>query len=1378
MKKLLSFLFFTFLIIKSFAQLDTEHWFAPMMDRVNNGEEVQTIYFSTNVTTPFPVTIYNNNIPIGTVNVSKGNPQKFSVPRKYIITTTETDLFHPVTMGLYTKGDQPYFANLRFSMYNHAEILTSKGKAGIGTKFYVAVAPISVSNNILNFMTSVLATEDNTTVTISGYQPTVVFSTPQSSTITFTLNKGESYIIDGKGNIFGNRLGFIGAKIVSDKPISVTNGNFNGQYAGNYSNSSDILMDQSVPVERLGQEFALVKGNGPIGDGMEGGLIIATEDNTQIYVNNIPTAVATLNEGQYYKLPETYYTAHSGNVYNMYVKATKNIYLYELLAGANSGNVQATGGFNYIPPLSCYLPKTIDEIGLIDENLTFSNGYPFGQLKIPTKLNIITEAGASVKINGVALAPTEGPYPLLGNTNWVTYSKENVSGNITIESTKSVTAGIAAGDGAVGYGGYFAGFSSIPAISKKSGTCIPGIILEVQSGFDTYQWLLNDVPISGAQSNTFAPLVAGNYTVKVTNGSCPAVTTKPFLVLKCPTETTITKTVCGIFTIIPKFTNSTQNIVLSTIKITTPPSKGIAKIDPTTGNITYTPNAGSTGTDSFKYKFCGDGIFEECEEVTVNITLGQLTVNNATLTNCKVGNSGIFDLSSANITTSSPVTKKYYKTLLGAQNDDPTQEILNFTAYSSTGGDVFAVVTTPEGCRDIATITLQFFPEIILDTTLYNATNCDENLDGKIDIDFSTITPIILQNATYFETRYYLNLADANALNGNFLPNNWSYSTDTQVYVRVISPDGCLPGTGIINFKIGAKVSINSPITQNVCSQNSSENIVLSDYIPFFTTDTGVTYTFFKTLAEAKANVSGSEISANQIISADTSYFVRFLKTGVCDNIGELNLIFAKPLNSTTLPAEITVCEGSTTLLDAGSGFKSYLWNTGETTQSVTKGKGTYTVTLTSQNGCSIDQTVEVKESLKAVLNTADYTAENCDDDFDGFVNIKFSNITPIILPNSGGFTVKYYATDAFANAGGTNNLPNDFAYNTNTTVYVRVESAFCPPIVQALNLKIGTLLPLIKNTASVSECDDNLDNIKSVDLTKYLTEFTADPTVNVSYYDNLQNAKMAQNALSNPVSVNKSGTYYFRISKIGFCPVIATLDISIDAPSVSSVLQDKNICPGTTTVLDAGNGFTSYLWSTGETSSSITVGVGDYYVDLENQKGCIYRQNVSVKEVELPKITAIDIKGSTVTITAEGGNKPYYYSLNGSPQQASNVFTNVKSGKNIVFVTSADQCNPVSKEFSIIVITNVITPNGDHYNDTFNFSDLKTKDNAKFEIFDRYGKMIFKGTESNNFTWDGTSNLRNLPTDSYWYVLEWQEFGAATTVKQSGWVLLKNTNF
>ena len=124
----------------------------------------------------------------------------------------------------------------------------------------------------------------------------------------------------------------------------------NGQFAITSSFSgSDIVMDQSVPTERLGDEFVLVKGNGNIGQGMEDELVIATENNTQIFINGSTTAAATINEGQFYRINDNMWINQltSGH-YNMHIKTTKKAYVYQLLAGVATSN--ATCGFNYIPP--------------------------------------------------------------------------------------------------------------------------------------------------------------------------------------------------------------------------------------------------------------------------------------------------------------------------------------------------------------------------------------------------------------------------------------------------------------------------------------------------------------------------------------------------------------------------------------------------------------------------------------------------------------------------------------------------------------------------------------------------------------------------------------------------------------------------------------------------------------------------------------------------------------------------------------------------------------------------------------------------------------------------------------------------------------------
>ncbi|WP_353959927.1 IgGFc-binding protein [Chryseobacterium tructae] len=713
-QKILLFLFVIFIFGIVDAQRDTEHWFAPMSQRgVENKTLHEGLYFSTDSVTPFPVEIYSNNVLIGTVTISKGNPQVFSTLSQsppYMVApyTSPGLIFKPVAMGLYTKGAKPYFVTFRFSTYYHAEIVTSKGKAGIGRLFYASPPPLSFLDGAYNFTVGILATEDNTKVTVSGYSPNVKFSnnmvTPSS--LNFTLNKGQSYIIEGNGAYPENSKGFIGAKIVANKPISVTNGNFTGEFSFAPSNlGGDIMMDQVVPIDRLGNEFVLVKGNASIDRRMEDAFIVATENNTQVFINNAATPIVTLNEGESYRVNEISNTnyIHQGNIhYNMYIRTTKNVYVYQLLAG---GDNVVSGGFNSIPPLNCYLPKKIDEIGSI-------NILP--PRSMITNLNIVTETGAAVAVNGVTPTSAQGPYPVSGTSNWVSYTVPDVSGNITITSTRAVTAGILGGSGPAGYGGYFAGFSSIPAISKRDGDCIPGIVLEVEGEYQNYQWYRENVLIPGAVNSTFTPTQSGSYTVRVSSGTCAPIMTTAYKVYTCLVKTMVSEVLCGSSKeITPVFTNSTQSVVPGSVAIVTPPTNGTAAINPTTGIITYNPNSGYQGNETIVYRFCGDNQdFTDCEEVTLNLAVSQTPiVNNAILRSCFIEKNpatALFNLTTASVSDPG-FQKKYYPSMTDAQNQ--TNEILNPTVYIAPNGVVYVRVTN-KGCYNIAVVTLIVLPPV------------------------------------------------------------------------------------------------------------------------------------------------------------------------------------------------------------------------------------------------------------------------------------------------------------------------------------------------------------------------------------------------------------------------------------------------------------------------------------------------------------------------------------------------------------------------------------------------------------------------------------------------------------------------------------------
>jgi hypothetical protein len=162
--------------------------------------------------------------------------------------------------------------------------------------------------------------------------------------------------------------------------------------------------------------------------GVERPIVLATEDNTNVYINNETTPIV-LNKGQHVMIDSSKYIQASttSDAYNMYIRADKTIYAYKLLGGVDNGNGSfsyASGGYNILPTLQCLLPKKIEEFAKVDE-IGSQTGFD-------TRLNIITEAGATVKVNGTTLSATNGPFPVLGNSNWVTFMVRNVTGNVTI----------------------------------------------------------------------------------------------------------------------------------------------------------------------------------------------------------------------------------------------------------------------------------------------------------------------------------------------------------------------------------------------------------------------------------------------------------------------------------------------------------------------------------------------------------------------------------------------------------------------------------------------------------------------------------------------------------------------------------------------------------------------------------------------------------------------------------------------------------------------------------------------------------------------------------------------------------------------------------
>ena len=108
--------------------------------------------------------------------------------------------------------------------------------------------------------------------------------------------------------------------------------------------------------------------------------------------------------------------------------------------------------------------------------------------------------------------------------------------------------------------------------------------------------------------------------------------------------------------------------------------------------------------------------------------------------------------------------------------------------------------------------------------------------------------------------------------------------------------------------------------------------------------------------------------------------------------------------------------------------------------------------------------------------------------------------------------------------------------------------------------------------------------------------------------------------------------------------------------------------------------------------------------------------------------------------------------------------------GKNQLYqltVTSKDGCK-ASDTVSVLVIDklfipNAFSPNGDGINDKWEIRYLDSSPDAIIQIFDRYGRLIFKQTGYNT-PWDGTNRGMPLPVGVYYYVLDLRNGGTIST--------------
>ena len=266
------------------------------------------------------------------------------------------------------------------------------------------------------------------------------------------------------------------------------------------------------------------------------------------------------------------------------------------------------------------------------------------------------------------------------------------------------------------------------------------------------------------------------------------------------------------------------------------------------------------------------------------------------------------------------------------------------------------------------------------------------------------------------------------------------------------------------------------------------------------------------------------------------------------------------------------------------------------------------------------------------------------------------------------------------------------------------------------------------------------------------------------------------------------SGLYDVTITDANNCPSYDTILIGDFLSNFIDLGNDSLICEDQPILVDAGAGYVSYLWSTGENTSSISINtIEPVWVEVVNSDGCIDYDTVFfdtlVNTFALSPDTTIYM-GASIDLNATGGvsylwdNYDTSSSISLAPIEDITVWVVIDIGNGCY--DSAYVNIAVNDEFNIF-IPNMFSPNLDGNNDEFKIYGYGLEEEIEFKIYNRLGNVVYETislTDLMNIGWDGKYMDQDQPDGVYIWTLSANDLSGTPIVSknlQSGSILLNH---
>jgi len=402
---------------------------------------------------------------------------------------------------------------------------------------------------------------------------------------------------------------------------------------------------------------------------------------------------------------------------------------------------------------------------------------------------------------------------------------------------------------------------------------------------------------------------------------------------------------------------------------------------------------------------------------------------------------------------------------------------------------------------------------------------------------------------------------------------------------------------------------------------------------------------------------------------------------------------------------------------------------------------------------------VEINE-IPVTLNNITLIQCDVNGNDDGVTLFNLSEVKSLIDINDEDLQITYFKSlqDLQSNENALNEAAYENEFN-NQVIFAKVfENVECFSVTE-ITLKVTPFSDLGTYSETFICNPSSADNIR-LDFETVRIQLLQDfPNTDITFYESKNDALLENNELVDDYALTNSQAQelFFRIEETNACNNIGRLEIRVVS---KPVVQDQVtvFCANRDNILDAGNGFVSYLWSTGETTRTIQIEQqGEYWVEVSHGADCsstIHINSILSKEIEIDKIIINDFRSdNSIIVLLKNYDGVLKYSIDGGQTFSSiNRFDNVVPGLYNLLVTR-DDCNTTSATILVGGFPNYFTPNDDGFHDTWQLKKPEFFKDAEIKIYNRFGKVLktLKAFES----WDGkVEGTLVTPTD-YWFSIK-----------------------